>query len=368
MTVRVLVVDDSRFFRNRVSDIIAADPLLEVVGTAGNGQEAIAMVNKLAPDVITMDVEMPIMDGISAVREIMSKKPTPILMFSSTTTDGAKATLDALEAGAVDFLTKNFENITNNAEDVASMLRNRIYQISKKNLVRERVRTQPILSNSTKSLKTDSTSILQNRKSDSSDEYNVKSWLSTKGYGLVVIGASTGGPVAVQNILSKLPSNFPIPIVVVQHMPGTFTGIYAERLDKATSIKVKLASDNDALAQGVVLIAPGGKQLTLARQKTGDVVKVQDPAMSDTYKPCIDVFFSSVAKIYSGKTLAIVLTGMGSDGCKGSQLIKANGGTIWAQNEATSVVYGMPGAVAEAGICDSIIPLREIEERLVLGV
>ncbi|NOY71435.1 MAG: chemotaxis response regulator protein-glutamate methylesterase [Gammaproteobacteria bacterium] len=353
MTVRVLIVDDSRFFRNRVSEIIAADPLLEVIGTASNGQEAIVMAHKLAPDVITMDVEMPIMDGISAVREIMARKPTPILMFSSMTTAGAKVTLDALEAGAVDFLPKKIEDIASNFAVAASVLRHRIYHIGKKNDSRTAV---------------DSTHIGK-KKIDFFKKSQTPSWLNTQGYGLLAIAASTGGPVAIQNILEKLPENFSLPIIVIQHMPAAFTGIYSERLNQASAIKVKLAENNDFLQKGVALIAPGGKQFTLASQGAeGIVVKLKEAVVNDTYKPSVDISFRSVAEVFSGKTLAIILTGMGRDGCKGSQLIKAKGGTIWAQDEVTSIIYGMPGAVVDAGICDSILPLPEIGARLRQGV
>lgn len=353
MTVRVLIVDDSRFFRNRVSEIIAADPLLEVIGTASNGQEAIVMVHKLAPDVIIMDVEMPIMDGISAVREIMARKPTPILMFSSMTTAGAKVTLDALEAGAVDFLPKKFEDIASNFAVAASVLRQRIYHIGRKSSSKREVDSRHI----------------GKRRIDVFKESQTPSWLSTQRYGLLAIAASTGGPVAIQSILEKLPENFPLPIIVVQHMPATFTGIYSERLNQASAIKVKLAENNDLLQEGVALIAPGGKQFTLVNQGTeGVVVRLKEATENDTYKPSVDISFRSVAEVFTGKTLAIVLTGMGRDGCEGSQLIKAKGGTIWAQDEVTSIIYGMPGAVVDAGICDSILSLSEIGARLRQGV
>jgi two-component system chemotaxis response regulator CheB len=357
MTVKVLVVDDSGFFRRRVTDMLKDDPRLEVVGTAVDGQDAINKVKELKPNVITMDIEMPVMDGITAVRRIMATQPTPILMFSSLTHEGAKSTFEALEAGAIDYLPKNFDELSNNREEVARILRTRVWTIGIKKVPS---RTRPATAPAAAAPATAShpAPVAGNRPS-----------AIRKGqYRVVAIGTSTGGPVALQEVLTRIPANFSAPIVVVQHMPGSFTGAFAKRLDQLCKIKVKEAVDGDVLQPGVALLAPGGKQMLI--ESRGDTlrVRIQESEPGQNYKPCVDVTFSSIAKVAPGKTLAIVLTGMGADGRDGAKLLKQGGSTIWAQDEATSVIYGMPMAIAQAGIADRILPLQDVATQMITAV
>lgn len=374
MAVRVLVVDDSRFFRRRVEEILATDPQITVIDTAENGVEAIEKVARLKPDVVTMDIEMPVMDGITAVRRIMASHPTPILMFSSLTTDGAQATLDALEAGALDFLPKKFEDISKNREEASRVLCARVRQLGvrKQFGVLRRPVAAPTRSGS-KSANTPKNAnanplIVSRRETAPASRTSLLAPGSLKQYSALVIGTSTGGPVALQEILTKLPRQFPIPIVLVQHMPATFTAAFAARLDRLCEIDIKEARDGDQLRPGLALLAPGGTQMVVERYGTGAVIRIKPATAEQVYKPCVDITFTSLAKTFPGKVFSVVLTGMGADGREGVRLIKAGGGLSWVQNEETCVVYGMPSAVAEAGLADQSLPLSDIGPQLAAGV
>ncbi len=354
MTVTVLIVDDSSFFRRRLTEMIDLCPGLKVIGVATNGREGVAKTLELKPDVITMDYEMPIMDGISAVREIMAKQPTPILMFSSLTYEGARVTLDSLEAGAVDFLPKNFDEISRNPAELKQKLADRIKAVA---LAKRRVSPARPAVAAPLSSPVRSTGAAPLREAAPARP----AARARKNYALVAIGTSTGGPVALQNVLTALPANFPLPIVLIQHMPATFTAAFAERLNNQCKITVKEALDGDTLRPGVALLAPGGKQLMISQ---GGKVKVLPGDERLNYKPCVDITFASAANVYRNQVLAIVLTGMGADGCEGAKLLKASGGTVWAQDEASSVIYGMPMAVAKANLAEEILPLSQIGPRL----
>ncbi len=256
MPIKVLVVDDSSFFRRRVSEIINAESRLEVIDVATNGREAVDKAMRLKPDVITMDIEMPVMDGISAVREIMANNPTPILMFSSLTHDGAKATLDALDAGALDFLPKKFEDIARNREDAVTLLQQRVLQIAaKRNFMRRPVVTSSVTSSNLASRSSsDSSASAQGRVATAPSALS-RFKATGKKYQLTAIGTSTGGPVALQKILTKLPANYPHPIILIQHMPATFTGAFASRLNSLCKIQVKEAEDGDVLKPGTAYLA-----------------------------------------------------------------------------------------------------------------
>ncbi len=343
MVTRVLVVDDSGFFRRRIIEILEADSRIKVVGSAANGKEAIEQVAKTKPDVVTMDIEMPVMDGITAVRHIMSSNPVPVLMFSSLTHDGAQATLDALDAGAVDFLPKHFEDIAKDRDQAKLLLRRRIHAVARKRS------TSPSASASRTPVK------------PAAPPVNIKRGQ----FQVVAIASSTGGPVALTQVLTKLPADFRFPVVVVQHMPGSFTPAFASRLDQQCAVKVKEACNGDVLAPGEVLIAPGGRQMTFKQSGGAVQVIISDGDAGLHYKPCADVMFDSVATVYGGKTLALVLTGMGADGREGVRTLKKQGATVWSQDEASSVIYGMPMAVAEAGLSDQVLSLRDIGPTLV---
>ena len=372
MVVKVLVVDDSGFFRRRVSEILSADSNIQVVGTATNGKEAIDQALALKPDVITMDYEMPMMDGITAVRHIMQRCPTPVLMFSSLTHEGARVTLDALDAGAVDFLPKNFEDISRNPEKVKQLLCEKILSISRSN---RRVSAYsapapvaaPAPTPAPSSIGSYGSSAparpapapMPARTSAASPSSPAP---KRKAYKLVAIGTSTGGPVALQRVLTQLPANFPAPIVLIQHMPAAFTKAFAERLDKLCRISVKEAEDGDILRPGLALLAPGGKQMMIDGR---GAVKILPGDERLNYKPCVDITFGSAAKTYGDKVLAVVLTGMGADGREGARLLKQGGSSIWAQDEASCVIYGMPMAIVKAELADAVYGLDDIGKHLV---
>ncbi|MBD8596047.1 protein-glutamate methylesterase/protein-glutamine glutaminase [Pseudomonas sp. CFBP 8772] len=386
MAVKVLVVDDSGFFRRRVSEILSSDPTIQVVGTATNGKEAIEQALALKPDVITMDYEMPMMDGITAVRHIMQRCPTPVLMFSSLTHEGARVTLDALDAGAVDFLPKNFEDISRNPEKVKQMLCEKVHSISRSNRRFGGYTSTPaatpaaVPSASTPAPRSTSAAPSPSRSAPapapartaapapqhhapaSHHHAPTSAAPKRKAYKLVAIGTSTGGPVALQRVLTQLPANFPAPIVLIQHMPAAFTKAFAERLDKLCRISVKEAEDGDLLRPGLALLAPGGKQMMVDGR---GAVKILPGDERLNYKPCVDITFGSAAKSYSDKVLAVVLTGMGADGREGARLLKQSGSQIWAQDEASCVIYGMPMAIVKAELADAVYSLDDIGRHLV---
>lgn len=414
MATKVLIVDDSTFFRKRLKEIIESDPTMQVVGEAKDGKEGVSLAASLHPDVITMDVEMPVMDGITAVKEIMAKTPTPILMFSSLTFEGANSTFKALEAGAVDFMPKNFDDIAHRREDGIKALLNAIKAVSRSRVRGFRpalststtarpsslsaTRTSSTLSSTTRTSTLSSTSSLSSRLSTTatapaptqgaalgqykkinellSSEQGVPAAArkftfgdhkaettafkkSGKSHTLVAIGSSTGGPIALQEIIPKLPK-LNVPVVIVQHMPGSFTSTFAARLDAMSQLHVVEAKDGDVLEPGTCYIAPGGKQMIFERFGLKARIRIIQDTGRVTYNPCVDVSFASLAQIFGNKVLAMILTGMGSDGCEGCQLLKAKGSVIWAQNEETCVVYGMPQAVVNANVADLVLPLGDI--------
>ncbi|MFQ3230163.1 MAG: two-component system chemotaxis response regulator CheB [Reinekea sp.] len=342
MPVKVLIVDDSSFFRHQIRAIIDAHPQLSVVGEASNGREAIDKTKQLKPDIITMDYEMPLMDGITSVRHIMNECPTPILMFSSLTLQGARVTLDALEAGAVDFLPKSYEKVSGSNSSLRQILVNKILTLAR-----------PVAK---ANARVPSTVEAPSASSRSKKKIYVQS------FDLVMIGTSTGGPVALQKVLTQIPANFPAPILLIQHMPGTFTGAFAERLNGQCKISVKEAHDGDLLKPGTAYLAPGGQQMILS-QKGKIRIMAGDERLN--YKPSVDLTFGSAVKYYNRNTLAIVLTGMGADGREGARLLKQAGAVVWAQEGKTCVIDGMPSAIVKANLADEIIALQEISKRMI---
>ena len=384
MAVKVLVVDDSGFFRRRVSEILASDSTIQVIGTATNGRDAIDQAIALKPDVITMDYEMPMMDGITAVRHIMQRCPTPVLMFSSLTHEGARVTLDALDAGATDFLPKNFEDISRNPEKVKQMLCEKIHTLARSNrrssfaapapapaapapagrpAPAAPLGARPAARDSTLRSTTPASAAGLRTPAPRPDApaQPLSPPPKRKSYKLVAIGTSTGGPVALQRVLTQLPAHFPAPIVLIQHMPAAFTKAFAERLDKLCRIQVKEAEDGDVLRPGLALLAPGGKQMMVDARGT---VKILPGDERLNYKPCVDITFGSAAKSYGDKVLAVVLTGMGADGREGARLLKQGGSQVWAQDEASCVIYGMPMAIVKASLADAIYSLDDIGRHL----
>ena len=363
MAYKVLVVDDSSFFRRRVTDIINQDKNLEVIDVAVNGVEAVEKAASLKPDVITMDIEMPLLNGIDAVKQIMEKSPTAILMFSSLTHKGAKATLDALEAGALDFLPKKFNEIAKNSEDAGSLLRQRVAQLARKGGFARRRMTatnRPIQTSSSLRVKSP---VVERPKIQPSTTVKVSRSFkrSSKDYKLLAIGTSTGGPIGLQKILTKFPSDFPLPIIMIQHMPAAFTNAFANRLNTLCKISVKEAEDGDLLKPGCAYLAPGGRQMIVDGTENAPKLKViEDNSERIAFKPSVDVSFGAAAKVFGDSVLGVILTGMGSDGREGSRMLKGKGSTIWAQDEESCVVYGMPQAVAAAGISTLALNIDDI--------
>lgn len=364
--IKVLVVDDSGFFRRRVAEILAGDPQITVVGTATNGQEAVEQTLALHPDVITMDYEMPVMDGITAVRQIMQRQPTPVLMFSSLTYEGARVSLDALDAGAADYLPKNFEDISRNPDKVRQMLCERVHALAHSNrrsLAFSRTPAPPVAPAAAPVITR--APVVTRATPDpipaAAEPARNSAPPRKRSYKLVAIGTSTGGPVALQRILTRLPASFPAPILLIQHMPAAFTAAFAERLDKLCQITVKEAQEGDMLRPGVALLAPGGKQMMVDGR---GAVRILPGDERLNYKPSVDVTFGSAARALQDKVLAIVLTGMGADGREGARMLKQAGSTVWAQDEASCVIYGMPMAVVKADLADGVFDLDDIARYL----
>lgn len=352
MSFKVLVVDDSSFFRRRVTDILNKDPDLDVIDVAINGIDAVEKAIALKPDVITMDIEMPLLNGIDAVKQIMAKAPTAIIMFSSLTHDGAKATLDALDAGALDFLPKKFNEIAKNTEDAGSLLRQRVVQLAKKKGTRlpriSTFRSRALSDVKAKAAPLTRVAPPEARSLRANSSFKKS---SGKSYKLLAIGTSTGGPVALQKLLTQLPADFPLPIIMIQHMPAAFTLAFANRLNTLCKINVKQATSGDVLKPGCAYLAPGGKQMIVDGTENAAKLRIlEDDSERIAFKPSVDISFGSAAKVFGGNVLGVILTGMGADGREGSRLLKARGATIWAQDEESCVVYGMPQAVTVAGI------------------
>lgn len=380
MPVRVLVVDDSNFFQHRLKDIINEHPDLKVIGIASNGREAVEKAAELKPDIITMDFEMPVMDGVTAIKHIMANRKVPILMFSSLTYEGAKITLDALAAGALDFIPKDFAEVSRSSDALKKKLHERLITlagatarvISPAPIVEQKtaVSTPPATTGARVASPAPAlaparplvSASQDDNKPVAQDNYRLKNKPK-----ILVIGASTGGPVALAEVLITLPANFPLPIVLVQHMPENFTKAFAERLNKQCKIQVREAVDGDQLQPGLALLAPGGKQLMLDKRNGGSVRVLPDDDRV-TYKPSLDITFGSAANTFADKVLGVVLTGMGSDGCKGAGILKQMGSSLWSQDEASCVIYGMPMAVARAGYSDKVLSLKDIGPRLVREV
>jgi len=382
--IRVLVVDDSAFMRQAISSLLKSSGEIEVIGTARDGVEAIEKVSELNPDVVTLDVEMPRLDGLEALKKIMAENPRPVIMLSSLTQVGAEATIQALLAGAVDFVPKPSGAVSLDIEKVREDLLKKIRsasKISRAQLLRIRRTGTPGLGR---------LGIEESRRTEApvqqtGDQAAEKVIVGGKGTGgaekdafsapvlsrakpfrrVVVVGTSTGGPGALHEVIPRLPADLPAPVLVVQHMPVGFTRSLAERLNKLAAMPVKEAQPGDRLSAGQVLVAPGGYHLEV--NKEGTVNLTQSPPQHGV-RPAVDVTLESAVAAYGASCLAVIMTGMGFDGTRGAALVKKAGGTVIAEHESSCVIYGMPRAVVESGLADQVVPLEEIPGAIVANV
>ena len=371
--IKVLIVDDSIFMRKALETLLSGEPDIEIVGMAKNGLEAIEMAEQFKPDIITMDIEMPTMDGITALERIMKSNPTPVIMVSSLTKEGADATLKALDLGAVDFMTKDSQSF--GGTDIEKGLKDKIRKFAKnKSLVKLLTTSSTFNSNSNQSFRIPGThshpaSVSTPFAHPSHVDGSKRVVINKTGIKRVVaLGTSTGGPQSLQKVIPLLPADLGVPVVVTQHMPPNFTQSLATRLNTLSKVEVVEAQGKEKLEPNVVYIAKGGYHLKF--QKVGASVYTElSTEPSNVFNiPGVDVMVDSIAEIYGKECLGVIMTGMGSDGCKGLKNLKNMGGTIIAQNEPSCIVYGMPRAVVDAGIADEIVPLEEIASRITYHV
>ena len=341
--IRIVIVEDSAFMRKIISDILSEDPDIEIVGKARNGNEAMEVIRSVLPDVVTLDIEMPGKSGIEVLQDIMSFRPIPVVMVSSLVKHGADITLQALDIGAVDFVTKPSGNISLDMSKVADELRNKVKGASraiirgtgvkKISSPRDRVAARPPIQHQTRCKPE-----------------------------LIVIASSTGGPMALQQVIPMLPGNLPLPVLIVQHMPPGFTTSLAHRLNERSKLKVTEACDEMPIRRGSVLLAPGGYHMIVERRGMELVCRLTETPPVRSVRPSADVLFTSVSEVVGGNVIVLVLTGMGKDGLDGARLLREKGAYVIAESRETSVIYGMPGAVTDAGLADEVLPLYSIAE------
>jgi len=341
--VRVLVVDDSAFNRRSIVKMLESLPNVEVIGYACDGEDGLRKVIDLRPDLITLDLEMPRMDGFTLLRIVMQKQPTPIIVVSSRSDDGD--VFKALELGAVEFVPKPSSKVSPVLMDIREELLQKVREVTSANLNNVMAHGDAV-----SRLKRVSTSARRPQQDAVSD-------VASETYRMVVIGSSTGGPPALQNIFSAITDDIPVAFAVAQHMPPGFTRAFAERLNRFCALTIKEAENGDIVRPGQVLIAPGGKNLELFQKGSNVIAKVSDPEGHQRYLPSVDALFSSAASIYGERLLGVVLTGMGNDGSKGVHAINNHGGRVIAEAEESCVVFGMPKEAIATGLVDRIVPL-----------
>lgn len=341
--IKVLIVDDSAFMRKVLSDLFTAEPDFTVLDTARDGKDAIDKIKRLKPDVVTLDVEMPVMDGLNALEIIMRETPTPVVMVSSLTREGADSTIKALEKGAVDFVAKTagpISSIDNIRTDILAKCR-----AAARANVSQLIRKEPLR--------------------PQLPEHSPVKFTPPSDELILAIGTSTGGPRALQEILTHLPGNLPCGVVIVQHMPPGFTKSLSDRLNSLCALTVKEAENNDPVVPGTVLIAPGNYHLTLERQGGRTLVKLNQEPPIGGHRPSVDPMMESVANLYGSRATGVILTGMGHDGSRGMKAIKNRQGYTIAEDQSTCVVYGMPKSAVELGIIDKVVPLPGIASEIV---
>ncbi|MBI5556073.1 MAG: chemotaxis response regulator protein-glutamate methylesterase [Deltaproteobacteria bacterium] len=373
--IRVLVVDDTVLYRKVLSEVLAMLPEVEVVGTANNGKIALAKIEQLKPDLMTLDFEMPEMDGLTTLRELQRlKHEVAVVMVSAHTSEGAAITMKALEAGAFDFIAKpEGTSLEKNRQSLLSQLRPVIKTVAMRQLLRPalagagkagpaarpaapvRPPVAPVEAKAQELART-------------VDAVRPVQALPPGRVAVVAIGISTGGPNALAEVIPKLPRNLRVPVVIVQHMPPVFTKALADSLNQKSALTVVEAQGEERLEQGKVYIAPGGKQMKVVKKAAGEFLQLTDDAPENHCKPAADYLFRSVSAVYGNRALGVIMTGMGADGVKGLQMMKQQGAQVIAQDEASCVVFGMPMEAIKAGVADGVIPLSQISVEIVSRV
>lgn len=356
MTIRIMVVDDSPFMRKSLQKMLEEAPDLKVVATARDGIDALEKLEEHKPDIVTLDIEMPRMDGLTCLRKIMATHPLPVLMVSSLTQEGAQATLDALSLGALDFIPKESSFATMSIMQIQQDLQEKVRRLATSPRFHPRA-AEPAPPRPAAPRPAASAP-------PSAPVPAGSSLPSAPTADLLVIGSSTGGPKALQDILPAIPANLPVPCLIVQHMPSTFTRPFADRLDGLCQVHVKEAEQGEPLKAGTVYIAPGGIHMLYGSRGPKGCVELSPEPVSSLHRPSVDVMFQSVAEQYRGQVLAAILTGMGADGAKGMEQLKRKGAHTLAESEESCVVYGMPRAAVERGCVDLVAPLSDIAGHL----
>jgi two-component system, chemotaxis family, protein-glutamate methylesterase/glutaminase len=334
--IRTLIVDDSAFVRKVVREMLSRSPFIDVVGTARDGQEALEMVEELRPDVVTCDLQMPGLDGVGFVREQMSRRALPILILTASAEDGA-LTLEAMEAGAIDFVQKPTALASEEIRTIRHDLVERVKAAARSAPSQPKPEGPRIEAFTNGPTKVD----------------------------VVVLGISTGGPQALRQLVPQLPANFPVPLVVVLHMPVGYTELYAQKLGEISRMPVAEAKEGEMFRPGTVTIAQAGQHLSFRRVPSGHVVvRLSSDPPGFSHRPAADILFQSAAEVYRSRVLAVVMTGMGNDGRDGAAWVKAQGGTVLTEAEESCVIYGMPRSVVEAGLSDAAIPLDRMAQAI----
>lgn len=341
--IRVLVVDDSAFMRKVISDLLMDDQLIEVIATARNGEDALKKLKTLKPDVMTLDVEMPVMDGIATLKRVMKEHPLPVVMISSVTKEGTANTLAAMELGAVDFITKTSGPISLDLHKVKAELIEKVKLASQVNVVSSKIKKKPVKL-----------------------EKPIQKEIEKTGKKLIAIGTSTGGPKALQKVLTQLPKGIEAPILIVQHMPSGFTKSLGERLNRLCKISVKEAEDGEVLRNGVAYIAPGGLHMKVEKKGNYLSIKCDETALRRGHRPSVDVLFESIAQMREYEVIAVIMTGMGTDGADGVKALKRNVNCfVIAESEESSVVFGMPKAAIKTNFVDEVAHLEDISDSII---
>ncbi|EPR31616.1 response regulator receiver modulated CheB methylesterase [Alkalidesulfovibrio alkalitolerans DSM 16529] len=358
--ITVVVVDDSAFMRKAISAMLEKDPEIKVVDTARNGEEGLEKIRRHQPDVVTLDIEMPVMDGLTALRHIMMEMPRPVLMVSSLTTEGAEATLKAMELGAVDFIPKQLSKVSLDIIKIEDQLRERVKYVAKRRI--RALRPTPVARAPVPPTSRETAARPESPRREAPRPAGpvVRD--------VVAIGVSTGGPPAVQKVLAGLPGNFPAAILIAQHMPAAFTGPFAKRLDSICQLTVKEAEDGERLTPGTAYVAPGGRHLRIDQKVSRIDLVVSSEPHEALYKPSANELIRSVAEGVGKRGLGVIMTGMGNDGLEGIRALKGRGGRTLAQNDASCVVYGMPKAIVDAGLADEIVDIEEMSEAILANI